>query len=379
MDNEPSSSPHDLPGSLKPGSADAKRDSLKIGLTTIRFVQVPERYRRCALLENALFYLLPPVLLDALSSLSHLEQTEQEMLEMDLNLTRSRKGIPGLVGFNRLQPVYSDLLEPTARNLTLTPDDIELMGWDPGLLNQMNDVVDERLEVQRQVLRARCGWLMTNPAYLADEVEQAEAVSEAGSDGSLPGKHFEFLRKWRLNRLVAPGVPDPPGLLIGPPNAPLFPEHLRSHIVILSIPDYHPLPSQDETRHWIEEAYPTKPPPHEAEWRRITAASNTGKRRLVQIPVLRSGRREASRGFQSGHLRCTRYAQLRFALIRLARLFPLQHHWRTANRRYPEAMEHHRSRIVNAMGELLSISSSSVGQDLREIEARLGPDWARGR
>ena len=85
---------------------------------------------------------------------------------------------------------------------------------------------------------------MTHPEYLADERRQAEAVSAAKKNKSLKNDHIRFLQKWRLNRLVAPGLPDPQDLLIGLPDASQVPPHLRSHTVTLSIPDFIRCPAR---------------------------------------------------------------------------------------------------------------------------------------
>ena len=134
-----------------------------------------------------------------------------------------------------------------------------------------------------------------------------DCASPAGDSADLAADDHErvhlwraFYRRWQLFRLVAPGLPDPPGPLYADPGVHPTPEHLRDQMVTIRIPRHHPLPDEEELRRRLAESVERREDAHLGDWKRLSAAGNTGKG----------------------------------GLQRYTRLFALQHYWRVLHQRH---------------------------------------------
>lgn len=327
-------------------------------LPGFRFDQLSAAEVQHPLIANKYFYILPKPLVESVFAEVPKKHLDDEVVELELASATIREQHRSLVGFAAGKPIHYAHLGEAVPEL-MSRDDAEFIGLNPVKARQAALEAEAILAEQRAVLKARCGWLMTNRQFLDEHDEQvasrplvasneADASNDAGNvsettDDKIPGPsdHIAFLKRWRLKQLVAPGLPDPPGLLVELPGTSLIPEHLREHTVTLSVPDFHPLPSRDETRHWIDAAYPTQPADHEREWREVTASNQTAKQRMQTW----------------------------------GRHFELQHYWRVVSQRHPNAFDQARGRLGTAFANFFNLSENALRKNLGLLEERLGPGW----
>ena len=145
-------------------------------------------------------------------------------------------------------------------------------------------------------------------------------------------------QRWRLFRLVAPGLPYPPGPLYADLGIDPTPEHLREQMVTIRIPRHHPLPGEDELRRRFGESVEGREDAHLDDWKRLSAAGNTGKG----------------------------------GLQRYTRLFALQHYWRVLHQWHSWAFHRRQVGVKAAFAEVFGVRPSTIHSDLLLCRRQLG-------
>lgn len=150
-----------------------------------------------------------------------------------------------------------------------------------------------------------------------------------------------FLIRWRLLGLAAPYLPVP----MQPRFAGTMPDTMLRRFsdvrALFVVPDTFPIPSRDEFRGMLDDALHGSPPEHLAEWMRIVAAGNSGKRKIT----------------------------------RFGRIFQLQHYWRILQRRHAHSLRRRNELLGRVLATFLQVEEKVVNRDLAEIRRRLGRDW----
>ena len=340
------------------GREDAKRASdraLDPRDPFLSWPDLPEGIKFASLVAGRIYRLLPLALIRSLQREVSSEIRDAERLEIDASLAAYAEHHPGLVGYCNGRPIIYPHLASTVADssasdaagilVDFSEEDVRSVGLDPRQLRQHLPESLETLSTQRRVLQARCGWLMTNLTYLEEEaaIRGQIPIRPTQTEPVPPEQVRQHLGRWSLVDLVAPGLPIPPGLQMMPvTRSSMVPPHLQGRTVQITLPYFHPLPSGDEVRAWIDRANPL-PQAHEAEWRQLTDSGNSGKK----------------------------------SLDRFARYFRVQHYWRVLHTRYPDAMtKASLTSIRHCLADYLDLTPETLRRDLRDIDKRLGLDWA---
>ncbi|MBA4020179.1 MAG: hypothetical protein C0483_23710 [Pirellula sp.] len=201
------------------------------------------------------------------------------------------------------------------------------------------DEHDALLEAHEKVV-ARWGTADFGLPVPPHAVEAAPAAEQAAFRAA-DARFVEFFCRWRLQGLAAPYLPIPlRPLLAGQMPPVVLQRHLQTGGLFV-VPDTFPVPSRDEFRGLLDDALHSSPPDHLADWMRIIAAHNTAKQ----------------------------------AISRFARLFELQHYWRTLQGRHAPVLRRRTTVLKEALASFLRVDENAIHRDLMEIRKRLGADW----
>jgi hypothetical protein len=321
-------------------------------------------------LRDDLVFTIPLTILNGLVAKIPKDEFDSGALRDEYCLAESCAGATNHIGYWRGQPIFCTWLHRQAP-IKVTEEDVEMLRWG-GTAAKWNKSLSRLNPLSLWVndcLRGYCGWLMTNPTFREEhdalfETWQAR-VSEYGipnspivkpGPGKLPNGYKEcdddelkafydafedFFRRWRLNRLIAPEVPEP----IGPHLAPLseFEALRRIHMggALFHLPDIFPIPSRDELRNVLDDGRAGDTPEHLVEWATIIRSGNKGKKELYAF----------------------------------GRLFELQHLWRALHQRHGKALCGAGTVLRSVLARPLGVSPETLRRDLVEIKKRLGPDW----
>jgi hypothetical protein len=317
-------------------------------------------------LRDDLVFTVPLTILDGLVAKIPKNEFDPGALQDERRLAESCARSTNHIGYWRGRPISCTWLHRQAP-LRVTEEQVKMMG--AAEHNNSLSRLNLLSSWANDCLRGYCGWLMTNPTFREEHdalfKTWHEWVSEYGIPGptivklgtSPPPKGYkecdndalkafydafeDFLRRWRLNRLVAPEVPEPIGPYLAPLSASEALRRIHMGGALFHLPDIFPIPSRDELRNVLDDGRAGDTPEHLVEWATIIRSGNKGKKELYAF-----GRR-----------------------------FELQHLWRALHQRHGKALHGAGSALLSVMSEQLSVSTGTIRRDLVEIKKRLGPDW----
>ena len=332
-------------------------------------ITVPEQYRDHPLLSTAPYFTLPNKLLTRVVAEVGEDRFDPDVLKMDYELSDVLEDHSSYIGFWGGRPIGFLLLR--AQSDLASESLVRGMAQWGKSAEEARAILalgGQRLDWTADVRRAYCGWLMTNPAFLAEHwqvfetwanqvalhgvpqmgpvVRDAQAVPDAqlakGKMQQSIRAFEEFFIRWRLEGMPAPFVPQPMGMHL--PVMDLRPVlgHMRQGGTVFYIPDICPIPSRDKIREILEEALRDRSgPDHLLEWFEIVHSDNVAKN---QIP-------------------------------HYARIFEVQHYMRVLYTRHAVALERKKSALMLAFSAYLGVSDDTVERDAGLIADRLGRDW----
>jgi hypothetical protein len=325
------------------------------------------------LIRGEFFYTFPRPLLEAV--LETLDRTafDDELLDMEFELSDICGDHESQVGFWNRWPVSYNLLRQSSPRM-LSEEQIawgQAHGWDLSREQIENSlrIAFGRTSRFEEVARGYAGWLMTNPQFLD---EHDSLMNEHGEQARRWGTHLVgvpipehmspgafnptteegwpdyesavigFLVRWRLRALAGPVLPVP----MQPLMSGDFPIGILQQLMraggVFNWPDICPVPSRDELRGILEDALRrNRSADHVAEWMEIVHRSNQAKNRI----------------------------------LRLGRLFEVQHFWRLLHLRHTGALEGNVKRIEIVFADYYGLSDEAIHADLIEIRRRLSQDW----
>lgn len=313
------------------------------------------------LIAETYFYTLPKELLDTVVGEVGRERFDQELLEMDESLSDAADGHTGFVGyFDGHAIFYPYLTDRTYERQMVSASDVEGLGWSQAQLDAVNSA-GKTIRRDHEILAAYCGWLMCAPMFRSEHDELIESSQGYLHDGlpvlgqytpegqekadpeltNVLDRWMDFYRRWQINKLVAPGLPDPPAPQWADLGQIFTPPHLRGSTTVLSIPNNHPVPSKDEVRQHVLQNRPDSDDSHLSDWQEIISPNNR------------------SRGEIGSY----------------ARRFQLQHYWRVLFHRHSSALLRKKMRLEAVFAEYLGFEQSSVHKDLIKIRKSLGELW----
>jgi hypothetical protein len=218
-----------------------------------------------------------------------------------------------------------------------------------------------------------CGWLLTNPDFLAEHDALLDRwlghlfhhpipgpadiqrlvfpangeLPVAPSPAAFVADFAGFYDRWRLTGLAAPYLPCPAVPQI---PAPVPARNRPPTGMTFFLPDTFPVPSREELRNLLEGALRGgEPPAHLAEWRDLVRGDKRSKN----------------------------------AIARYGRLFLLQHLMAVLFFRHGPALRRKHGRVEQALARYLlgdrTGGEETVHKDVGFIRDRLGPDWCPGR
>lgn len=228
---------------------------------------------------------------------------------------------------------------------------------------------------QLHVFQGYLGWLLTNPQFIQEHdalLEQhltsfrrwgvhrdrtnatpSMAAQLFGQQQDYPGsdpawREFESMKeafcfRWRLAGLAGPDLPLPIGAQVDQ-DVPItyFVRGIEQTGLFL-LPDILPIPSRDQIRKSIDDARrSTNGSNHLAGWFKIIRLGNQAKNQID----------------------------------RFARVFIVQHYWRTLKSRHAEALSRNTGKLELAFAQWLEVSEETIHQDRLMIARRLGRNWS---
>lgn len=233
-------------------------------------------------------------------------------------------------------------------------------GWTPEQVDAANSACDF-LASQHNLKISYCGWLMCRPKFRAEHdalvqtypqivasgpPEFTEHKFDGGSimDGDQSAtmdRWRAFYARWRINKLVAPGLPDPAGVQWADLGHDFTPAHLRESTRGPRIPDTQMLPNGDSLRALMGDSSAVEHDWHLREWKRLIDPSKPSKKQIE----------------------------------RYARLFRLQHYWKALYDRHASSLDRKIGKLEIAFAEYLGQSQKSIHTDRQFLSDQLGPDW----
>lgn len=324
------------------------------------------RYRNHPLIRRTFYFLLPPKLLRAIKKVIRSERLDTTTWGLDVELSNDAQKQPSVVGYRDGEPIVYNLLEPIGSLVDFVDEaTAQWMNWDRAkVIDSLRDG-DEKLERIAHAQRAYCGWLVSNPMYLSEQTQFCERwsdeIQEYGIPTFAPRMHnvgmiksaarpntlmvtfldqaVEFLRRWHLAQLPAPGLPLPLGWQTG-----FFgiPDHVTDLYATIRKPHILPMFPDDTLQQTFEDGgRESAVEPHLAEWMGFVAKSNTGKQVLDPY----------------------------------ARRFKLRHYWRALHERHAAACHRRREALAAAFAEFLEVDFDTLRQDLQFLDKKSGDGW----
>lgn len=264
----------------------------------------------------------------------------------------------GTLDFPLLSTYATDSIEPIPAEFAAS------FGWTPAQWSAVKGNHEFRSgQVARQ---GYCGWLLTNRQFMQehdnffeewqDEIRQwgvarsgpryhdisqvANVRTAQARTADWLAAHEQFLRRWDIAQLIAPGLPEPYGSQVGLNNPLPLPGHSDDAMVVSAHPSTMPFQGNSFAQ-TIQDMREGRSKAHLGEWLQIVSKGNTGKK----------------------------------TLDRYARLLPLRHYWRILHRLHPELCVRRRNKLVVAFAEYLCVDGDTLRKDLRFISHRLGKSW----
>lgn len=331
---------------------------------------------QCPLVKNRFFYQIPKLLLDLLVAEMGREVFDSNLLDLEYALAEACGDHTSFVGFfhGQLLNTYTHL-HPRPLNYPHPGMGWEHFGDPKTMLAKAIEEFEPLLESLAKNQRGFCGWLATNPAFMAEHdqlfAKYREQITKWGIPvlggaysrqalidmGATPepvewtpfADAFEtFCRRWRLMGFTGPGLMIPPSIQNDILGLRSFENPLVANSAGIHVPDVLPVPNPSSLRRLINHHSPDDASDHLAIWHKLTANENTGKR----------------------------------TIDRYARLFPLQHYWRMLHERHPDALRGNLGKAEAALAIFLTgqeTGTDSIHKDLLFARKRLGQKWPRLR
>ena len=338
--------------------------------STEHAISVPDRYRAHPALHEGPFFTCPQPLLNSLCDAVGRNRFDQDLLQMEYDLSGLSGDHSSRIGFWRGAPIQFMLLfsDDNSVNSTIVAKFARMTNKSEFEIRRQLETLENRLEWTRNIRCGYCGWLMTNRQFLEEHrtlfgewkneivehgipimgtvVRDATAIPEAkqaeGRMEQFVREFEEFFIRWRLDGMPAPRVPVPMGVHL--PVCDLRPVlgHMREGGKTFFFPDIFPVPSRDELRDAIENVLrqvgTTK---HLEEWHEMVHSDNVAK---IQIS-------------------------------RCARLFRAQHHVRSLYARHGAALHRKKSALIDTLAEHLHVSKETIQKDFAYLAQRVGDNW----
>ena len=353
---------------VSPESRDpAQRDFML--QTSLKSTSVPVKWQQHLLIRGQTFYTLPLPLLKGLDCLRNSAKLDQELWELERELSQLNGDNTSRIGFVDGMPLSYAFLRDAPLSESLLQD-IRARMPDADAAEREITTLQNRLQASRRDLRAYAGWLMANRQFLDEQQTLLQDLQAAGIGPALPlpvdprvmaamqswgyqpeGSERQqvatqqlqaFCHRWRLQQLVAPGLPLPQsrqmlqGHLL---SATLQAEGSGFGVVI--IPDTMPIPRESELRSLMHDTIQATDTAHLTDWLRIITPANPAKKELV----------------------------------RYARIFELQHFYRCLMSRHAAACQRQKFLIMPVLAEYLGVSDDTIRKDLSLIQGQLGKAW----
>lgn len=286
--------------------------------TTPKITPIPpiaSSWRAYDLFAHRYIFTLPPALLLKVTQQVGRKQFDREILDLDERWAKEASRHQDVVGYRDGQPInYPYLNERSTGDEIVSTSEAEWMeGWTPEQVDAANSACDF-LASQHNLKISYCGWLMCRPKFRAEHdalvqtypqivasgpPEFTEHKFDGGSimDGDQSAtmdRWRAFYARWRINKLVAPGLPDPAGVQWADLGHDFTPAHLRESTRGPRIPDTQMLPNGDSLRALMGDSSAVEHDWHLREWKRLIDPSKPSKKQIE----------------------------------RYARLFRLQHYWK---------------------------------------------------
>lgn len=355
-------------------SADEKREWSLRG--EFRPIELPSELQHHPLIKDGVFYTLPMDLIDNVLKAIPEADFEPEQLALEKRAGESFADHTSWVGYWHGRPLPYCYLRSAShsRQAGITPEQAQSLGSDAGKqeLRGSIDLANKLIPDIVDAMGGYCGWLVTNRDFLAEHdafftawreeiaehfvpgiglplipaapslAEEGCQKSEAkGTDKAFIDTYDRLLCRWRLVGLAGPYLPLPAGPLLA--SAPMneIRRRVRMGGTMFHLPDVFPVPDRDWLRKYLESVRISSSEPHLAEWCEFIRAGSRGRAHA----------------------------------LRYARVFELQHFWRILYSRHRDAFAGQKKSLRAAVASFLSISASTIEDDLQLIDRRLGRGW----
>lgn len=307
------------------------------------------------------FLTLPKDLLTAVTDRVGQEKFDRDVLKLDEDIAAFASKHPGLVGFIDGWPIaYQYLNIRTSEEEILSVSDAERMGWTKQQVDAVNGM-GGFVANQHNLKISYCGWLMLKHPFRSehDDLVQThanvvgcgppvftqQAVEDDteldGEQSDLMDRWRSFYSKWRINKLVAPGLPDPAGVQWTDLGRDFTPDHLRESTRGPKVSDIQMLPGGDTLRELMADLSPIEEDWHLRDWKRLIDPSNPSKNQID----------------------------------RYARLFRLQHYWKVLFDRHSNSLNRQIGKLELAFANYLGQAKRNIHDDLQLLRHQLGHDW----
>lgn len=265
-----------------------------------------------------------------------------------------------MVGFLDGKPIsYPYLNTRSSDEKIVSASEADSMGWTQQQVDAVNGMSGFLASQHNQKI-SYCGWLMSKHTFRSEhdqlvkahaqvfgsgppEFTQCVMEDESELDGersTLIDRWRSFYSKWRINKLVAPGLPDPGGVQWADLGQDFTPAHLCESTRGPRISDIQMLPDGDTLRALMKDSSPMEQDRHLRDWQKLIDPSNPSKNKIE----------------------------------RYARLFQLQHYWRILFSRHAASLKRQTGRLELTFADYLAIDHASIHKDLQHMRDQLGPD-----
>ena len=241
---------------------------------------VPSQYQTHPLIDGRYFFTLPKELLDDVVNAVGENYFDPKLLKLESELSSLNGDHSAYIGFRAGHPIPSNLLGPGLNLESLLHDVTPAMraelGWALTPQNSRGlQTASDRLESDKEICRAYCGWLVSNPQFINEQkaflAKWEGTAKRFGLDAPVPDdddpvrhtiptyvpftqERDQFLEKWQLTGLSGPLLPKPPmrhAPLSGGKSAVLPNPGLGTTFFFPSI---FPMPNRQELLRMVDEA-----------------------------------------------------------------------------------------------------------------------------
>lgn len=321
----------------------------------------PFKWHDQPLIAGHTFLTLPKGLLTSVTDQVGRNKFDPDLLKLDEELSNYASAHPGVVGFLDGRPIFYPYLDVrSSDNEIVSANEADRMGWTHKQADAVNGMGGFLASQHNQKI-SYCGWLMCRPAFRTEHDDLVKAHTQVAGSGppeftqlvmegeseldgeqsNLMDQWCSFYSKWRINKLLAPGLPDPAGVQWTDLGRDFTPAHLQDSTSGPRIPDTQMLPEGDTLRALMKDQSPAEQDWHLHDWKSLIDPSNPSKNKIE----------------------------------RYVRLFRLQHYWKVLFSRHGASLRRQTGRLEHAFADYLGIDHASIRKDLQHLRDQLGPDW----